>query len=144
MPLQLLLFWDMPLQFMKLDICHRSSTKRQNWMANFQYRSQLQWQVSISLWIAMASFHVWLNCNDKFPIRWFLMADLQSLKIVMAYFQLTHCLRCVYHVFIKKKRKSYNKLSLEVQETKFRGTWRWNLCHVWYKCLWDNWPSLLW
>jgi hypothetical protein len=37
----------------------------------------------------MASFRMWLNCNGKIPIRRFLMADLQSLKIVMAYFQLT-------------------------------------------------------
>jgi hypothetical protein len=56
MPLQLLSFWDMPLQFMKLDICHCSSTRCRNWMANFQYCSELQWQVS----------NITPNCNGKF------------------------------------------------------------------------------
>jgi hypothetical protein len=49
----------MPLQFNQMP---KLSGK-------FQYRSQLQWQVSIPLLIAMASFHVALNCNGKFPIR---------------------------------------------------------------------------
>jgi hypothetical protein len=37
----------------------------------------------------MANLDVWLNYNVKFPTKRFLMADLQSLKIVMTYFKLT-------------------------------------------------------
>jgi hypothetical protein len=42
LPLQILLFRGTSLQFVKLDVCHCSSTRRRNEMVNFQYRSELQ------------------------------------------------------------------------------------------------------
>jgi hypothetical protein len=84
-PLQLLLFWDMQLQFVKLvyaiavqpdaKIEWQISNIAPNCNGKFPYHSELQWQNSACGWIAMANFQlggrypILENCNDIFPIN---------------------------------------------------------------------------